>query len=109
MANLQALYPLLDAPYPTLITHTDNGLGIFIVYKAATKDSHLSLIKQNKESLTVSVNGEQWGIPLSDPAQEILSDTGGMIILTDEDGIPWYSIEMKREIKPVMEEGEFSL
>ena len=92
MNALSEMYPVFESPFPTLLTHTDNGLGIFVAHpKVPMAVKNIGA----DENLFRVVTGElNFVFPLKEHAKDLLKSRGGVLAFTDEGGMPWYTLEM---------------
>lgn len=106
MTYLSALYPVFDSPHPTLLTHTELGIGIFIAHPKAT----LEVIEAglNGDRFELSSSNLTISFPVNAQARDLLVQRGGLLTFTDEKGMPWFTFSI--DARPLVgEEGEFSL
>ena len=99
---LSEMYPVFESPFPTLITHTDNGLGIFVAHPKVSMA--VKSIGADDAIFRVSTEELNFFFPLKVHAQVLLKSRGGVLAFTDENGMPWYTLEMAANVEPVVRE-----
>lgn len=92
MNALSEMYPVFESPFPTLLTHTDTGLGIFVAHPKVTLA--VKNIGPDADMFRVVAGALNFFFPLKEHARTLLASRGGVIAFTDESGMPWYTLEM---------------
>lgn len=100
MNALSEMYPVFESPFPTLLTHTDNGLGIFVAHPRV--DMAIKNIGADDDMFRVVAGELNFFFPLKEHARVLLASRGGIIAFTDEMGMPWYTIEMQPVLAPAI-------
>lgn len=86
------MYPIFESPFPTILTHTDRGLGIFVAHpKVAMNVHHIGL---DHTEFRVKSEELNFAFPLKTHACALLQRYGGLMALTDDQGMPWYTMEL---------------
>lgn len=98
MNVLSEMYPVFESPFPTLLTHTDTGLGIFVAHPKV--DLAVKIIGPDNDTFRVIAGTLDFFFPLKVHARELLASRGGVIAFTDETGMPWYTLEMSPRVAP---------
>ena len=99
MNALSEMYPVFESPYPTLLTHTDNGLGIFVAHPKV--ELRMENIGAHENMFRVACGTAlDFHFPLKEHARVLLASRGGVIAFTDETGMPWYTFEMQPVAMP---------
>ena len=93
MIAFPEMYPVFESPFPTLLTHTENGLGIFVAHPKI--DIAIDNIGPDEDMFRVVAGEIDFFFPLKEHARALLESRGGLIAFTDEVGMPWYTLEMK--------------
>lgn len=98
MNALSEMYPVFESPFPTLLTHTDTGLGIFVAHpKVALAVKNIG---PDADMFRVVAGALDFFFPLKEHARTLLANRGGVIAFTDESGMPWYTLEMAPTLVP---------
>lgn len=92
MNSLSEMYPVFESPFPTLLTHTETGLGIFVAHPKV--ELAVKVIGPDNDTFRVIAGSLDFFFPLKAHARELLASRGGVIAFTDEVGMPWYTLEM---------------
>ena len=92
MNALSEMYPVFESPFPTLLTHTDNGLGIFVAHPKV--ELTIKNIGVDNDMFRVITGELDFFFPLKEHARLLLKSRGGVLAFTDEGGMPWYTLEM---------------
>lgn len=101
MNTLSEMYPVFQSPFPTLLTHTDNGLGIFIAHPKI--EMAIKNIGADDNMFRVITEALDFFFPLKEHAKVLLQSRGGVLAFTDESGMPWYTLEIPALVVPKMD------
>lgn len=99
MNALSEMYPVFESPFPTLLTHTENGLGIFVAH--AKVEMAIKNIGVDEDIFRIITDNLNFFFPLKEHARALLKNRGGVLAFTDESGMPWYTLEMPA-LQPVV-------
>lgn len=99
MTALSEMYPVFESPFPTLLTHTDNGLGIFVAHPKVAMA--IKNIGPHDNTFRVVTGELDFFFPLKEHAKDLLKSRGGVLAFTDEAGMPWYTLEMPASLPAV--------
>lgn len=100
MIAFPEMYPVFESPFPTLLTHTENGLGIFVAHPKM--DMAINNIGPDDDMFRVVAGELDFFFPLKEHARALLESRGGLIAFTDEVGMPWYTLEMQPLQEPAL-------
>lgn len=100
MIAFPEMYPVFESPFPTLLTHTENGLGIFVAHPKTDMD--IKNIGPDDDIFRVVAGEIDFFFPLKEHARALLESQGGLIAFTDELGMPWYTLEMQPLQEPAL-------
>ncbi len=86
------LYAEFDSPLPTLILHSENGLGIFVALAPDPMRRVHSTRMENNE-FVIHFSDHEVRFPIRQNAMELVQAKGAVFAITDERGLPWFTQE----------------
>ena len=86
------LYAEFDSPLPTLILHSENGLGIFVAL-APDPMRRVHSTRMEKNEFVIHFSDHEVRLPIRQNAMELVQAKGAVFAITDERGLPWFTQE----------------
>lgn len=86
------LYAEFDSPLPTLILHSENGLGIFVAL-APDPMRRVHSTRMGADEFVIHFSDQDVRFPLRPNAVALVQAKGAVFAITDERGLPWFTQE----------------
>ena len=86
------LYAEFDSPLPTLILHSENGLGIFVAL-APDPMRRVHSTRMGANEFVIHFSDQDVRFPLRPNAVALVQAKGAVFAITDERGLPWFTQE----------------
>lgn len=86
------LYAEFDSPLPTLILHSENGLGIFVAL-APDPMRRVHSTRMEKNEFVIHFSDHEVRFPIRQNAMGLVQAKGAVFAITDERGLPWFTQE----------------
>ena len=93
-------YAEFDSPLPTLLLHSENGLGIFVSL-ASDPMRRVHSVKIGMDACVLDLSDQEVRVPLRPHAIDLIQSKGAVFAITDEKGLPWFTQEFEASAKQV--------